>query len=509
VPDDRDAGQIRGQAIASLIRAGERAERTGAPARAAASYATAARLTSPDPQELPDRQPPAGALWERAAQAAVTDGSYAAAAEHASRAGDYYLQQGQARAAARAQAIAGRALRGRGRLAEAREQLIAAMEVLRAEPDHDTVYALGQLAEVEVFAASPDADRLTAEALTLSQALGASTGQSCDLLTIRGIYHLDSGRGLQAVAYLRESARLATQDGDNSRLGRALLNLSVALSPTDPAAAADAARTAAGPLRRIGARHHLAFAVGNLAQALLMLGDWDTAEAELTQAADADGLADHQPLTCYRAWLAALCGDTAATETMLAALPDLRASQAPQDQAMLGLAEGFTAAARREPQAALGHARAVLAHAGAIGISHDCLRWAWPLAARTADDLGDTAAVGELLALLDSRQPGHLAPMLRAERDLARARLAASDGDPAAAAAFAAAITSLRELSTPYHLAHGLLDHAQHLTRLNDRQAAEAALGEARAIAGRLRCQPLLDRAADLTPTPPAPAHTT
>ena len=30
-------------------------------------------------------------------------------------------------------------------------------------------------------------------------------------------------------------------------------------------------------------------AIGNLAQALLMLGDWDTADAELTQAVDSDG----------------------------------------------------------------------------------------------------------------------------------------------------------------------------------------------------------------------------
>ena len=45
VPGDPDAGEIRGQAIAALTRAAERAVRTGAPARAAASYAAAARLT--------------------------------------------------------------------------------------------------------------------------------------------------------------------------------------------------------------------------------------------------------------------------------------------------------------------------------------------------------------------------------------------------------------------------------------------------------------------------------
>ena len=49
---------------------------------------------------------------------------------------------------------------------------------------------------------------------------------------------------------------------------------------------------------------------------------------------------------------------------------------------------------------------------------------------------------------------------------------------------FTAAITRLRQHSTPYHLAHGLLDHAQHLHRTGDDEAAEAATAEARDIAG-------------------------
>jgi len=83
--------------------------------------------------------------------------------------------------------------------------------------------------------------------------------------------------------------------------------------------------------------------------------------------------------------------------------------------------------------------------------------------------------------------------MLRAERDLARARLAVADGEPAVAAAFADAVTGLRERSTPYHLAHGLLDYAEHLARQGD--GARSAIEEARDIGHRLRCQPLLDRA--------------
>ena len=98
-----------------------------------------------------------------------------------------------------------------------------------------------------------------------------------------------------------------------------------------------------------------------------MPGDWDGAEAALAQAVDADGLADIEFLACYRGLLAALRGDTAAAEAALAGLADLRASEAPQDQALVSLVEGFTAAARRQPRPALGHARAALAHAGAWG----------------------------------------------------------------------------------------------------------------------------------------------
>ena len=504
VPGDADAGQIRGQAIAALTRAADRAGRTGAPDRAAASYAAAARLTQAG---TADGQPPAAAgLWERAAGAALTSSGYAAAVEQAGQAGDAYRQGGDTRSAARAQAIAGRALREWGRHAQAREQLTAALAVLREDPDTDTVRALGELARLEVFAGSPAADVLSAEALALGQDLAVDDATLAGLFTTRGICHVFAGRRPQAAASLREAARLAGQAGDSLLLGRALYNLSDAVTSTDPAAGAEAARSAATQLRRAGARLLLATAVVNLAQALLMAGDWDGAGAELAQAADADGLAGLEHLACYRAWVAALHGDTPAAQAALAGLGDLRASEDPQDQALIAVVEAFTAAALGQPAAALRHARTVLDQAGALGISHEYLRWAWPLAARAAHDLADTAATRELLSLLDGYRPGQLAPMLRAERDLARARLAAVGADPAARPTFAAAITGLRQHSTPYHLAHGLLDHAAHLSHLGDDQAAAAAIGEAAGIAARLGCQPLLDRTDTIQPARPRTA---
>ncbi len=502
IQGDPDAAEIRGQAITTLIRAAERAERAGAPARAATSYATAAELIIAGPAGEPDADayPDAGALWVSAADAANAATDYTAAVQHAGRARDYYLRRGQARAVARAQAAIGQALHESGRYAEAREQLTAAMEILRADPDRDTVRALEGLAALETFAGSPDAGQLTTEALHLGQALDVDSAQLCDLLNVRGVHLFFVGCRAEAIAYVRETVRLATQLGDNFRLGRALLNLSSMLGATDFAAAAEAARTAAGHLRRAGARDYLATDISNLTDALIDLGDWDAAQTELTQAMDSDGLADIEFLACKQSWLMALRGDAITAGTLLAGLQEFRASESPQDQSALGIAEAFSAAARGQPEETLKHARAVLAHAPALGIGPGELVWAWSLAVRVGHELTDSATIRELLVLLDSYRPGHIVPLLRAERDLARARLAATDDDVAAPAVFAAAITSLREQGTPYHLAHGLLDHAQYLLRRGDGQAAAQAIDEARDIGGRLRCQPLLDRADALQP---------
>jgi hypothetical protein len=505
VPDDADAAEIRGQATAALIRAADRAARTGAPAAAAASYATAADLTTSDEPGGDDLaagdqaagELRAGDLWEKAADAAYIAAEYPRAVEYAGRAREYYQQHDQARAAARAQVIAGNARRQQGRNGEAREQLTAALAVLRASPDADTVTALHRLAGLESLAGSPDADRLTAEALALGQALGVGDTLRADLLTGRGACHRVADRNLQAAAYLREAARIATQAGDNLRAGIALLYLADTLTSADPNAGAEAARAAAAHLRRAGARRYLAAATANLAQALLMTGDWDAADAELTHAADADGLADDWFVASSLGWLAALRGDPGTALDTLAALPGLLVSESPQDQADVDIVRAFASTAGGQPAQALAHARAVLARAGALGISAESVRWAWPAAARAACDLTDTAATLELLAQLDAAQPGHLPPMLTAERDLVRARLAARDGDPDAGPAFAAAIRGLRDHSTPYHLAHGLLDHAEYLSG-TDADAAQAAITEARDIAARLRCDPLQDRAAGL-----------
>jgi class 3 adenylate cyclase/tetratricopeptide (TPR) repeat protein len=494
VPGDRDTGEIRVQAVATLVRAAERAKRTGAPARAAASYAAAAELVATDTAAA-DRAgdgPSVGELWESAAQAAAdSGGSYAEVIEYAGRAREHLAGQGQARAAARAQAIAARALRLLGRHSEAREQLTTALHFLRTDPGPDTVRALDQLATLEVFDGSADADRLSTEALALGQALAVEVSLMCALLKTRAIYLAFTERRTESAAYLRESVRLATEAGDSFSLGVGLLNLAEVLDDLEARAAA--ARSAAGHLRRVGNVDFLGYALSNLAAALMALGDWDTAEAELRQALASGELPESDEATLQLAELAAARGDAAAAEAMLAGVQDLHVSEDRQRQSFVSLVEAWVAAARGQQENVLRHARDSLELLDALG--YNSVSWTWPMAVRAAFELTDHDAVRELLALVDSAPPGHIPAMVRAERDLARARLPAAGGDPAAGRQFTSAITGLRELSTPYHLAHGLLDHAAYLTGLGDTAAAAVAIDEARAIGRRLRCRPLLDRA--------------
>ena len=387
--------------------------------------------------------------------------------------------------------------------AEAREQLTAAVAVLREDPDTDTVRALGELGEaggVRRLTRRRQADRRGAGP---GPGPGRRRGQLAGLFITRGIYHSFAGRRPQS-GRLLPGGRPAGRAGRRHRLlGRALLNLSDTLAGTDPAAGAEAARAAAGHCAGAGDRDQLAIAIGNLAQALLMLGDWDAAESRA-----GPGRGGRRPGRHRDTWPATgpgwrRCAATPRTaEAMLAGLGDLRASEDLQDRAMLSVAEGLTAAARRQRADTLRHARAALAHADALGISYEDLRWAWPLAARAAYDLGDTAATGDLLALLDGYQPGragsHAARRTRPGPRPPR-RAATATGPPARRSRPPSA--GLREHSTPYHLAHGLLDHAGYLHppgRARRRRGRHQR--GPRASPARLRCQPLLDRAAGSLP---------
>jgi hypothetical protein len=224
-----------------------------------------------------------------------------------------------------------------------------------------------------------------------------------------------------------------------------------------------------------------------------MLGDWDAAEQALSRGED--GL-DDETVTATLAIFAALRGEPA-TATAHAALPGCRISEDPQDRAEVALVDALIAAAEHRPADALRHASAILDHEAALGLASEFYYLAWPTATRAAFELGRHDTVHHLLAQLDAHPLGHLPPILRAERTLARARLAAADHDPAADTALADAITQFRTAASPYHLAHALLDHAQHRTT-NGTGPIDPLIDEATTIADQLHATPLTERATTL-----------
>jgi class 3 adenylate cyclase/tetratricopeptide (TPR) repeat protein len=494
VPDDADTEEITDHAVAALTRGARRAERTGSPGRAAGSYATAAALI--EESTRPNCGLAAAAMWHQAARAAMLGDETNAAIDHAARAQRLYSEHSELRAAARTKVTIGEGLRRIGRHREAREELMAAIDVLNVDPDTDTVAAMHELAGVETFSGGKDADRLTSEALAMGQALGVEGSDLIRLVMIRGIWLTVHGRRVEAAAYYREAARLAERYDDSLRWGHALLNLSDVLGTSgDPQSAADAARTAVTRLRQSGNRGAMATARLNLVIALLETGDWDAAAAVLVEGVEGAGLGDIDAFKLVQALVSILRGERDSAEAFLSGLGEIRLSEDPQDRANVAAVTAHVELAGGRPEEALTHAQVVLGFAEAMGIGSDMMRWVWPLATRVALDLGDTGTVEALVAQLDAFPMGQLAPMQQAERDLVHARLAASRNDPDAKATFSDAVAGLRSKSTPYHLAHGLLDHAEYLTGIGDHEGAAAAVSEARVIADRLRCPPLLERA--------------
>jgi class 3 adenylate cyclase/tetratricopeptide (TPR) repeat protein len=488
-PNDPDAEEITAEALGFLIKSAERAERSGAPARAAESYAEAAAIAPVDQ---------APALFEKASRASSDYGDFEAAISHADAALRLYLGMGDVRGAARAQSMKGSALQQAGRHTAARVELTEALEALLPDPDQDTVMALMSLAALEIFSGNvAEGQRLATESLALGQALDVGDGDLARCFNTKGLSASHANRTIEAAANYETAARLAERAGVYRALATAQSNLADVLPRTgDLRGAVEAARSSAAHARRTGGRDTLAYAAANLAVALLELGEWEEADAALSAAMQVEHL-DHELVHCLVGWLAGLRGEGERATSALESMPNMRLSEEPQAQASVGVLEALVALSTGDVSGALAHAMGVLQKEEAIGIGHESERWAWPLAARTARSLGDKEALGTLLAILDAHPVGHLPPILRAERRLVTAVVAADAEPPGTASvvsAVAEAVVLLREVGNPYQLAHGLVDYAEVLARAGE-DGVDAALAEARGIAERLGCAPLLARA--------------
>jgi len=497
VPDDPDVADLRERAVSMLTRAGDRAERTGAPTTAAKTYTTAAELL--DHTGTPDAELAAAALHERAGAASGATGDFHAAVQHYRKSAEAYRRHEHGRDAARAGIQVGASLRRQGRLEEARTQLSGALNGLNDDPDADTVSALAEMATLEAFAGNArEADQGSAAALSEAQALDLPDAVFAELFTIRGIVHSLANRPTQAAASLREAARRSEATQDTAAAARALLNLGDALVSIDPPAAVDAAQAAMTHCRRIGNRYAMGFATANLIQALLMTGRWDDARQVYTSAINQDELVDDTAVAQSAALLHALSGDRAKLATAMATVEKWTESEDPQDRAGKATAHAAAAVSTGDHEQALHHARQALGFGDALSLRSDAVRWAWAIAADAALALGDGTEVNQLLDSLNRHRPGHLPPVLRAERLRISARMLSGATNPAATETFVDATQAFRDLRSPYHLAVGLFDQTEHLGAIGDSVTARGLVAEAETIAQALCAGPLIGRAQGL-----------
>jgi class 3 adenylate cyclase/tetratricopeptide (TPR) repeat protein len=492
VAGDSDTDELREQAVAALVRAAERAARTGAPDRASRSYSQAAELlevAGGDPRRCAH-------LFEGAITTAYESGAATEVVDLAQANIERYTSLGETRAAARGRTQLGRSLMRLGRYTAARETLAEAIADLRDPPDADTVTALEQVAMLETFAGTPEADAATVEVLRLAQGLELGPTALAGVLHVRGMHLNRDARLMEAVFHMQEAVRLAEEADRPDLVGLYLANLGSALMGYDLAQSAATTRRALDLSRRGGNRRGASVCVSNLAQVLIDTGRWDEAAELLAPGGDADVASDGSELAAWaRLLLVALRGDSATARSILAGFEMLPDSDDPEDQSALATGEAMTAAVEGDPDAALEHALRALSFVDALGVSHEALRWGWPIATRLALDRGDRDVVDRMLAMLPVELPRLVPPLLRAERLLVLARRSAAEGLDDAGAAFESAVAAMREMSPPHLLAQGLLDQAEYLVAHGDPTGAAAAIDEARAIGVRLSCRPVIARA--------------
>ena len=487
-PDDGDADEIRATALGFLVRAAERAEQAGALGRAADGFEAAASIAPTE--RAPD-------LFERASKAASDHGDAARAVALADAAIERYAAQDNPRGIARSRVLKAVAQSGVTRNEVELEELTAALDVLREDPDVDTVRALRALGQHYTFAGNiADGLRVITEGLVLGQALGLGADELAPLFSSKGIAAAWSNRRVEAVAYFETAAQLAERVGDFRLFAIAQLNLADGVGSTDPAAAERAARSASEHGRRTGVRRVLGTAVTNLAVALMEQGRWGEADAVVRRGLDEDRL-DDPVLHWMAGFVAGLRGDAVGAAHSLDALGAWVSADV-QSRTSSDLLAALVCVCEGDHAGAIERALAVLAARSELGLSFETQRWAWPLAARAARRLGRTDVLGELAAMIDASPVGHVPPVLRAERKLLEALRAADARDPGSNDLLDGALGALREAGNPYHLAHALADVAE--VRAHQGEDPVALLAEVHEIAAALGCPPLEERARAIVP---------
>ncbi len=492
--DDRDSDQLRALACRAYVQAAERAKSVGAPEAAEAAYVKAADLSSDETEQ-------AGFI-ERAGQMAHLAGWYERATVYFEKAITVHYDAGRIVDAARVTASLGYSLNALGHGEQGITRTREALASLRGTIASPEVVAELQVRLAAALVFSGHGNEATGpieEALTLAQhhELGEQLANS---LNLKAILLSNTGRAEEAGALLERCVSVARRHGVPRTEWGAEGNLADLCMTRDLPGAEEHAKAALALARRWGLRANEAVAAGNLMYILMMAGRLEEAQqlgAELLQAGgDERPGAEHihYSLAC----LEALRGNVAAARGHLSACRALGERDDVQSRVVYAAAEAAVFLAANEARQALESARRAIDEAldKGLGVAHEAVRLAFPIAVEAAIGQGDLGEAYRLAELLATHPRGEVPPFLRAQVTRTRALVArAHNEDEAVEDNLTAAEAMFRDLGYPYWVARAQLDRAEWLAEKGRRGESARLANEAGATFEAIGAAPMLVRA--------------
>jgi class 3 adenylate cyclase/tetratricopeptide (TPR) repeat protein len=420
-PTEGDTVELVSRAVDLLRRGAVRAQAMGAPGEAQRLIEAALeRIEEPSTRAR---------LHVLAAVVARGAGHHGASGDHAERAEQLYLQQGDRISAASAGAARAQSLHAQGDNASAFSVAEGHWSAIVDVPGSDgSLLALAtQLSRIsERLGKSVEQSYYTDRMLRLAEALGDTPVLALAHIEL-GVSYLARGAPVSARASYETAVRLARESGGDA-LCRALSNLSGVMNARDLAAAEAYGIEALESARRAGLTTWTDYAMFNLLLCYWVSGRLDDA-AQLAVEAE-DSVIDPAIVPCLptiRTWLAEARG------TDFPSPAELHPDDTDDYGSRAWLYSGSLSRARAAGDAALASSFAgeVVHHQIFMSNIEEDFGALWPDAVLAAIQGGDLELAHELLAPVQSTAPALVPPVVQANLHRLEALLAAAEGGSA------------------------------------------------------------------------------
>ena len=325
-------------------------------------------------------------------------------------------------------------------------------------------------------------------------------------LIAKGLLLGSSGRAEESRLLFEGSAAVSRLHGITQTEMVSEGNLADLCMTHDLPGAEEHANVALALARRWGLRGEEAWAASNIMYVLTMSGRLEEAARlgnELLQSGgdDRPGARD---IKIRLAGLEALRGNVETAQSLLSACGAWAAADDVQSRAAYAADEAAIAQAEHSSGPALDSARRAVDEivSGGLGVHHEAVRLALPIALEVAIELGDLDEADRLAELLTSRPRGEVPPFLRAQLTRARALVADARGDDEEVEEnLVGAEAAFRDLGYPYWTARAQLDRAEWLARQGRLEESTRLAGEAAAVFERVGIPPMVARARAVSAT--------